>query len=242
MRNAIYCPVCKCELVVTHRERYEDMSEHASNPNGTPSMKDGYQCTNFSWCEAAHLDFAWISDGDCYTRPPEGITYTEANKRLEELSVSGMNYALNSWNHYYHLGKNKIKERKISFSIGKYKIDLEPQEKGYEYPIHQQYMPSTFRWRYQIWKRSKSEGCYTSFTPDYRMIKYSVRSFNSAYKSAVFNNSNRHSIKSCMDTIDCLHWGTKDDRRYAKISSLIVRLIYPGKCRVIRELNKNSKK
>ena len=128
----LFCPVCKNKLVITHRGRYEDLTEHVSNPNGTPSMKDGYQCTNVDWCVASHLNFTWISDGDCFSNPPEGIGFSEANRRLKKASVSGMEFALNSWNHYYNLGKNKIKERRKEFHLGKYKIAIEPKEKGYK--------------------------------------------------------------------------------------------------------------
>ena len=235
-KKSIYCPVCKSKLEVTHRDRYEDLSEHVSNPNGTPSMKDGYQCTNVDWCGAALLNFVWIQDGDCYAKPPEGVSWSEANKRLKEASVSGMEYALNSWNHYYNLGKKKIEERKKSFLIGKYKIEIKPKEKGYKYPDHKQYMPSTFRWEYQIWERKRG-GLYTSVIPTHRMVLHCIRSFKSSYKSAIYNpDKNKNSIKECMDRINCTQWGTKDDRTFAKISSFLIRIMYYKKCETIRSL------
>jgi hypothetical protein len=183
-------------------------------------MKAGYQCLNVDWCEASHLNFTWIQDGDCYTKPPEGVSWSDANRRLKEASVSGMEFALNSWNHYYNLGKKKIEERKKSFRIGKYKIDIKPKEKGYKYPDHKQYMPSTFRWEYQIWKKSENMSGYTSIVPTHRMVSHCIRTFNSSYKSAIYNpEKNKNSIKECMDRINCTHWGTKDDRTFAKISS-----------------------
>jgi len=237
--KSIYCPVCKSKLEVTHRGRYENLEEHVSNPNGTPSMKAGYQCLNVDWCEASHLNFTWIQDGDCYTNPPEGVSWSEANRRLEKASVSGMMFALNSWNHYYNLGKKKIEERKISFRIGKYKIVIKPKEKGYKYPEHKQYMPSTFRWRYEIWKEAENrKGCYTSVIPTHRMVLHCIGSFKRSYKSAIYNpEKNKSSIKDCMDRINCTHWGTKDDRTFAKISSFLIRIMYPRKCKKIRNLN-----
>jgi hypothetical protein len=200
-------------------------------------MKDGYQCLNFDWCGAALLNFTWIQDGDCYAKPPEGVSWSEANKRLKEASVSGMEYALNSWNHYYNLGKKKIEERKKSFHIGKYKIDIKPKEKGYKYPDHKQYMPSTFRWEYQIWKKSENMSGYTSIVPTHRMVLHCIRSFKSSYKSAIYNpEKNKNSIKECMDRINCTQWGTKDDRTYAKISSFLIKIVYPRKCETIRSL------
>lgn len=239
----IYCPVCKSKLEVTHRDRYEDQSEHVLNPNGTPSMKDGYQCLNVDWCEASHLNFTWIQDGDCYTKPPEGVSSWEANRRLEKASITGMSYALNSWNHYYQLGEKKRAERRRTFTLGKYKIDIEPKEKGYKYPINKQYMPSTFRWKYQLWKESENRGggYYTSITPTHRMVLHCIRSFKSSYKSAVYNpDRNKNSIKECMNRIECMSWGSKDDRLFAKIASILVRVFYPMKCREIRKLSEKS--
>lgn len=242
--QSIYCPVCKSKLEITHRGRYEDLSEHVSNPNGTPSMKDGYQCLNVDWCDASHLNFTWILDGDCYAKPPDGVSWSEANKRLKEASVSGMEFALNSWNHYYNLGKKKIEDRKKSFRIGKYKIDIKPKEKGYKYPDHKQYMPSTFRWRCEIWEASENRnGCYTSVIPTHRMVSHCIRTFNSSYKSAIYNpERNKNSIKECMDRINCTQWGTKDDRVFAKISSFLIRIMYPVKCARIKDLAKSENK
>lgn len=236
----IYCPVCKSKLEITHRDRYQDLSEHVSNPNGKPSMKDGYQCLNVDWCEASNLNFTWIQDGDCYTKPPEDVSWADANRRLKSASVSGMEFALNSWNHYYHLGKKKIEERKKSFRLGKYKIDIEPKEKGHKYPTHKQYMPSTFRWKYQLWKETegKGEGYYTSITPNHRMVLYCIRSFKSSYRSAMYNpERNKNSIKECMYRIECISCGSKDDRLFAKIASFLIRTLYPRKCRAIRNLS-----
>jgi len=236
---SIHCPICKSKLEVTHRGRYEDLSEHVSNPNGTPSMKDGYQCTNVDWCEASYLNFTWIADGDCFTNPPEGVGCSEANQRLRKLSVSGMEFALNSWNHYYNLGKKKIEERKKTFNIGRYRIEIEPKQKGYKYPEHKQYMPSTFRWRCQIWKKSgDNDHSYTSVTPTHTMVSYCIRKFNSSHKSAIYNpEKNKNSIKECMDRINCTHWGTKDDRTFAKISSFLIRVMYPRKCKKIKAIS-----
>ncbi len=239
-KESIYCPVCKSKLEVTHRDRYEDLSEHVSNPNGTPSMKDGYQCMNVDWCEASLLNFVWISDGDCYARPPEGVSWSEANERLKKASVSGLEFALNSWNHYYNFGKKKIEERKKTFTIGKYRIEVEPKEKGHKYPLNKQYMPRTFGWKYQLWK--KSTGHYVSVIPVPRMVLFSLRQFRSSYKSVKHNpERNKNSIKKCMDIIECKSWGSHDDRLFSRISSFLVRVMYPMKCRKIKEISSNLK-
>ena len=236
----LFCPVCRTKLVITHRGRYEDLAEHVSDPNGTPSMKDGYQCTNVDWCEASYLNFTWISDGDCFSDPPEGVSFSEASSRLKKSSVSGMEFALNSWNHYYNYGKEKIKERRIEFNIGKFRIAVEPKEKGHRYPLNKQYMPSTFRWRYEIWKKSEdSPGCYTSIILLHRMVLHSLRSFRMSYRSAIHNpKANKNSIKECVQYIDGVRWGRIDDRLFVKVSSFLIKILYPGKCRTIRKMVK----
>ena len=40
------CPVCLTELKVTGKARLETTAEHVCDPNGTPSMKDKYECLN----------------------------------------------------------------------------------------------------------------------------------------------------------------------------------------------------
>jgi hypothetical protein len=148
-----------------------------------------------------------------------------------------MEYALNSWNHYYNLGKKKIEDRKKSFRIGKYRIDIKPKEKGYKYPDHKQYMPSTFRWEYQIWKKSEDMSGYLSIVPTHRMVLHCIGSFKRSYKSAIYNpEKNKNSIKECMDRINCTQWGTEDDRTFAKISSFLIKIMYYRKCETIRSL------
>ena len=230
-KEQIYCPVCKSPLVVTHTGRYEDLSEHVSNPNGNPSTKDGYQCTNVDWCEISSLNFTWILDGDCFSNPPEGVSYGEAMRRLKSSSVSGMAYALNSWNHYYQKGENSTKKWKRSFEIGKYKISLIPRNWGYEYTEHKRYEPCWYRWKFEIWKKTGNDS-YTVIIPIFTMIKFSVSKFLSDYKSAIYNpKANKFSIKECLALIK-----NEDSRTYRKISSFIIRTFFPSKCNVIQIL------
>ena len=237
MADNIFCPVCKCQLHVTHSARYESREEHISNPNGPFSMKDGYQCTNVSWCEASYLNYTWIHDGDYYSNPPEGISYSEASKRLKAASVSGMGYALNSWEHYYELGKLNVDKRKKTVHIGKYMIKIEPKTYGYDYPIEKQYMPRRFGWKFEFFQKT-SDGCYTNIIPTYRMVRYCLRQFDMNYRSIKQNSSSSNgSIKEALSMINCTNWGrTPDDRLYAKISSFLVKLFYPKKVKYVREI------
>jgi hypothetical protein len=233
----IFCPICKSKLNVTHQGRYQDKMEHVSSPNSEPSLKDGYQCTNVSWCRGVDLGITWIHDGDYYINTPDGW-YIEVDSKIKEFSISGMGYALNSWEHYYNTGKDAILKRKRSIRIGKYKIDVEPKEYGYDYPLEKQYMPRKFGWKFQYWKET-NDGCYTSVTPTYRMIKYYFRQFNSHYRSIAYNpEQNKNSIRDAMEIIDCIHWGRPDDRGFVRISSFLIRVLYYNRVKKIRNLSK----
>lgn len=233
--NKLYCPICRSPLVVTHQGRYQDISEHVSNPNGKASLKDGYQCTNVDWCEASRLKFTWISDGDCFIDPPEGISYGEASRKLKALSVSGMDYALNSFNHYYHRGQNSIKRWTRKISIGKYSFDFIPKEWGYEYPDHKRYEPCWYSWRIEIWKRNSEYGS-VMIMPITRMVRFSISKFLSDYKSAIYTEGkSKYYVMDCLEIIK-----NKDPRTYRKIASFIIRTLYPKKCGVIISIAKRE--
>ena len=233
----ILCPCCDSKLVITHRDRYQDTSEHVSQPNREPSLKDGYQCPNTD-CIANQCNVSWIEDGECYTgKRPDGIKYSELNRALEE--KHGTSYAVNSWNWHYQLGKDAIKRRSKIIKIGKYRIDIEPKDKGYDYPLEKQYQPRRFGWKFQYWKETK-DGCYTSITPIYRMVKYYIQQFNMHYRNILQHpDRNRSSIKEALDIINCIHYNHKDERSFAKISSFIVRTVYFNKVKFIKEISKS---
>ena len=235
MKTNLFCPCCSHELVVTHKDRYEDLGEHVSDPNGTPSMKDGYQCT-YEYCEANNLDAVWIEDGDMFIRnKPEQIKWAVAHNIIEKCSRSGMQYALNSWNHYYQEGQAAIKARTKKITIGKWKIVFVPKEKGHKYPLEKQYQPQRFSYKLEYWKRTEDGNGYTSVVPDFRMVKYCLQKFNREYRSAI--EGNKSAIQNCLNEIECYSsWGSRDDRRYAKITSFLLRTLHYAKTAVIREL------
>jgi len=69
------CPCCKSELIVTGQERIEDISEHVCDPNGTPSLKDVYTCSNGD-CPTIGI-CQWIPSGELCTN---GGKYDEFKK------------------------------------------------------------------------------------------------------------------------------------------------------------------
>lgn len=235
------CPCCESNLTITHRDRYQDTGEHVSDPNGTPSMKDGYQCTK-AMCVAHLLGATWIEDGGLYMSCPEGIewdTYLRAKKMFDDDLRYGVNSAIGSWEFYYELGKKEIVKRKKTFHIGRYKIDIEPIMIGGD-NVETQYMPHSWKKKFTYWRVSKNE-TYQHIIPHYRMIKFYISQFNRNYNSALYNPArNKNSIKDCVDKIKSYHWGQPDDRFFSRVASFIIRIFMPARVQVIKNLAKSE--
>lgn len=236
----LLCPCCDTKLVYTHSDHYQDLCEHVSQPNRQPSLKPAFQCPNEE-CLAHICDVAWIEDGEYYTgKRPEGITYSELDKALK--SKHGTAFAVNSWNFHYELGKNAIKARTKEFYFWNYRVVVSPKEKGYNYPVELQYQPKRFGWKFEWWKKGSDEGCWQHLTPTHRMVRHYLRSFKSAYDSALYNpTANRSQIKDALEYAMGYRWGQKDDRSFAKIAGFIIRWFMPTKTKTIIELANQHK-
>jgi len=233
--NNLLCPCCDTRLVFTHSGHYQDLVEHVSQPNREPSLKPAFQCPNEK-CIANQSNVSWIEDGEYYTgKRPDGISYSELDKALKEKHGNG--FAVNSWNWHYQLGKDAIKARTKEYRFLNYRVIVSPKEKGHKYTLPYQYQPKRFSWKFEWWKKGSEEGCWTHLTPTHRMVSYCIRSFNSAYKSAIYNpKSNRHQIKEALQYATGYRWGSKDDRGFVQISAFIIRTFMPSKVNVIKEL------
>jgi uncharacterized protein YbaR (Trm112 family) len=72
------CPICKTTLVLKDQGYYETLGEHVSNPNGYPSLKDGWGCPNEA-CPANKDNLSWLSDGEGPYHEKIGIEYPYIN-------------------------------------------------------------------------------------------------------------------------------------------------------------------
>jgi hypothetical protein len=234
--SKIFCPCCETELKVTHRDRYQDLNEHVSNPNGEPSMKDGYQCTNED-CIANQCNVSWIEDGDCYLgKRPEEISYSILSFALK--AKTGHSFAINSWNYHYQLGMDAIKKRTVRINLYWYKINFIPKEKGWDYPIEKRHHPNMWKWGIEIWKKTSEHG-YTNVIPFWRMMRFSIGQFKMNYRNWKENGSDR-SGKDAFDLlIGISSWGHIDTRFYSRMSRLWIKLFHPGK---VKELIQEYKK
>jgi len=221
------CPCCQKHLEVTHRERYQDLYEHVSSPNRDPSMKDGYQCMN-EYCIANNLRCTWISDGEIFIDPPKGISRTVAHRTIEKSSVSEMYYALDSWMHHYEFGKKEIKKRSKVINAFNYRVEIKPKEKGWKYPEDQRYRPSLFRYNFEFWKKT-GEHSYSLIIPDLRMIRFTINQFNNSYNRAIEYNDDQ-SLEKCFEYLfGSTSVNPPTEKRYEKISRLILSIFYQEK-------------
>jgi hypothetical protein len=221
------CPCCEKPLEVTHRERHQDLSEHVSSPNRDPSMKNGYQCMN-EYFIANNLRCTWIDDGEIYIDPPKCINWSVAHRTIEKSSVSGMYYALDSWMHYYESGKNEIKRRTKVINAFNYRVEIEPKAKGWKYPEDQRYHPSLFRYNFRFWKKT-GEHSYSLIVPVLRMIRFTIKEFNNSYKRVIEHNDDR-SLEKCFEYLfGKVTTNPLPEKRYMKISRLILSIFYQEK-------------
>lgn len=234
----IYCPVCEEELVVTHQDRYQDLSDHVSNPNGKPSLKDGYQCVNKK-CFVSESFYAWIYDGDFFCLKDSYKSRRFSKDKLMVCSKSGESYALNSFNHYYHFGKKEVEKKTKKIRIWKYGVNIIPKEYGWNYPEEKRYMPKPFSWKFEYWVKT-GEYTYQSIVPHHRMIAHCVGKFNRTYERFM-ECGGKSNLSECLKAIDGLdYFDQKDDRFFIKASSFIIRIFHPVKCSTIKRIAKEK--
>jgi hypothetical protein len=221
------CPCCCTELVVTHRGRYEDLGEHVSNPNGTPSLKDGYQCPN-EWCvcHSNNMNCTWIEDGEIYISQPSGFKWTVAHQVIKKMSVTGRYYAINSWNDDYEELRELEKIHTHNYNICGLTIKTTTifyrSETGKPVP---KFFPKIEYIR---------NGVYV--IPFWRMTTFQIKRFAQNYSKAL--EGKEYALNECHKIINGLsHFGNKkDDRFFSKLSSFLLRTFFPLGCKRINQL------
>ena len=194
------CPCCKSKLHVTHQDHYQDLGEHVSQPNRQPSLKDGYECLN-SDCIAHKYSVTWIEDGEYFYDIQKDISYRQLKTELEAASGSKNLYAIGSWNYYYNKGLEGIKRYAKIFNVGKYRIEIEPKPKGYNYEVEEQYEPNLFNWKIAIWKYTDSEKCsMTIWNPFWKNVKYDINRFNENFDRWIETKKDSYRV-DCMRNI-----------------------------------------
>lgn len=177
------CPKCKAQLIVSGQARLETLLEHVSDPNGTPSLKDKYVCSNAD-CVCNKHNVCWNSDGETYggyklfgsdelTSP-----YGTLERRLEiEIYKKGLKKRtlLPAWlllwflkpviEHEYKADEDgNVLKKYYKLSIWKSGTKWKPFKKNSEFCIGATWWVRTWRC---LWKRYRKKGFDKSHNRDF---------------------------------------------------------------------------
>lgn len=246
---SIYCPICEKELIVTHRERYESLDEHVSDPNGTPSLKDGYECSDEN-CFSRFLKVSWTEDGSEYIDVPSDMTLAHAYELLKERCKDGMYEAIGSWQRGYEMMSRKKKKKSIELNLFWFLIHVEPQyrqvfpneplnmaqEIGMEKKDPHAWVFTGRKWK---WFKKTNAGTYQSFIPIWTIVKMKMKDFNLHYHKAL--EKNPESIKALMKIYkDSAYWSEyqREPRYWFRVANRILRFLYKDRFEIIENLSK----
>lgn len=233
------CPVCQSILVITHHDHYQDLGEHVSNPNATPSIKAGYQCTGSCICSTKNLSTVWIEDGSMFIKNAK-ISYYYDSEIVEKFSITGRTSAIGSWEDEYDEIRNLEKASELYWNFHWFKIKF--TSKFYRNDITKKIYSNFFP---KIEYLKKEGHLYVYIIPIFRMIKFVISEFlrkNKRIKEAikenpVLKNYTINEIQECFRSIQGMDpFGRKGDRLYAKISSMIIRTFFYNKSKYIKDL------
>lgn len=105
-KNTMFCPYCGSPLVKSGQmRRFKTLTEHVSNPNGTPDLKDEYVCSAKGVFEHQYL---YGSNKDETTGCEFGILHTW-NGGYE----CGGSYASQYWHELYAMSKESIVNKRV---------------------------------------------------------------------------------------------------------------------------------
>lgn len=247
MTDRIFCPVCQTELVVTHQERYQSLAEHVSDPNREPSMKNGYQCPDSS-CASHIVGATWTNDGELFTDTPDHLDYHEAQKFFKQACLDNIVTAIGSWQRGYDLTEKKRK--KYTFSINLYWIILkiEPSysqifdeddtiKESLGYAMKEKYKWKFYKINFTWFKRDKSNGYFTSFSPIWQIIKFKNDSFKRNYHKALQKDASSLTKVMKIYNDNAYYSNTqKEDRYWYLVANKILRFWYKKELNILKNI------
>lgn len=245
--NQIYCPLCEKPLAVTHQDRYESLDEHVSNPNGTPSLKDGYECTDEN-CFSRFLRVTWTEDGSEYINPPAGMGWNKAYSLLEERSKEGISTAIGSWQRSYDLMSKKKKKGTLWLKFYWFEVMIEPQYRQAfdDEPMNMAQSigmekKEPYRWifteRKVTWFKREKKGNYASFAPLWQIFMWKNQDFNDLYHKALLKDS--EALKKVLKIYyDTSYWSDtqKEPRFWYRIANALIRLKYRARFEILKNI------
>ena len=177
----IKCPCCLSDLVVTHQDRYETLTEHVEGRE--PSLKDGYQCPNEK-CKAYEMNGVWIEEGDFWIKePPAGMNFSEAEAEVERHSFTGKTNAINSFSDGYERYREDKEKRTITLNLYWFIVQFVPK---YER------VNGTYEWkRTGVWKRSimkRTDGRYLHYMTFWDIYYFELGNYKNSIHKALAGN------------------------------------------------------
>lgn len=217
-------------LVITHSDRYESLIEHVENPNGTPSMKSGYQCSD-EQCFGRFLGATWIEGGELFISPPPGMTWTMAEKLLKERCIDENHYPLDSWHRSYEVVEKKRKKHVISINLYFVMVRIEPR-------YHQVFEEIPNEWRFAgrsvTWFRRDGIG-FISFSPIWKILKLKNEEMDERWHKALQNSKEdaKHLMKMYTDTA---YWSDtqKEPRFWYRVANFMMRTVYAKRFQMLK--------
>lgn len=235
----IKCPCCLSDLVVTHQDRYETLTEHVECRE--PSLKDGYQCPNES-CKAHVMGAAWIEEGEFWIKqPPAGMNFLEAEEEVERHSLTGRLDAINSFSDGYHRYREEMEKDTITLDLYWFIVQFVPRFKSIQ---------GTYEWkRTGSWKRRimrrVGHGRYIHFMTFWDIYYFELSNYKeSIYKALEGSQSDAEVILKMAGNED--RWNKRDNRFWWKIARYFICWIYNRKAtktliKIHNEENQNKK-
>lgn len=223
MKAPIGCSVCGAELKVTTCGRYESLDEHVSDPNGTPTLKDGYTCS-MQTCLANMYGAVWTADGEVYMNPPDHLGHSEAYDKLKYFSADDLVEARNSWCRSYEEMLLKQKRNTLNVKLYFLWIEIEPT---YVNVSKDEYVwkVKNYKWR---WMTRRAKGFYESFSPIWDILRYKNWEFKMKYRSAISGGS-KSDLQDLMSIYDdTMTWSSnrKENRFWYRVANWLLRTWY----------------
>ena len=211
----MFCPRCLSPLNKGKDLRiYETLVEHVIDPNGIPTHKEYYYCSN-DLCPTRKYDIFW----DFY-----GSDYRTMASMKESLFILDCANAINSNSRKHTL---EIRKKIITlFKFYRIRIDLD------KYPIVDKIGIKIKGYRYKIALLIKNGLVYSYYNPGIKMFFYCIKDFNQKYK-LLLEKQGQETIK---DVIHCLEYRDWDKRWWKVLSIWVLNKLYPG----LKDLLKKS--
>lgn len=166
------CPLCNTELVIRGESQYQNLDEHVCDPNGIPSMKPQWRCTNIK-CILSNLVF-WDEEGSLYVEDYDNYNYNKKHF-FPNLNTSAMNSFDRKMSIEIYASGLK-KDTWFNLIPGKLQLKIERKYKS-------NYMGEVLDkdYRFKILVKSKKHDMFLHWNP-IGTLKYLYGEYKRAYK------------------------------------------------------------